>query len=308
MILRKSVGGIIMKQLMIFTLILILLLTACSNESSIPKEQKHRKKMEENIFVTEDGKIRFSIYNTAKLPEKKVESIKLEILSGYNNIINHSIKTDYVPSNKINIFLLKGNEMSWGLRNELKLYYPTSWYDKIPIVHELTHTLLGHGNNFETSKGYLTQEGFADYMENRYGKQKLPVHKVMKYLINSHKNIPLYKLIDENSDDSLFRPQLINLEEFTIQWISYIHANSFVTFLIDTYGISKFQKIYNQDNLGSKLEEVYGENTDELEKEWLHFIQQTQLELTSEDKMKINNFYYINSALDSIDPNIFIRK
>lgn len=297
-----------MKRLLCFTLILIVLLTACLNEASIPKEQNHKKEMEENTFVTEDGKITFRIFNTAKLPEKKVESIKMEILRGYNNIKNHSIKTDYIPSNKLNIFLLNGNKDSWGLKNELKLYFPTSWYDKIPIVHELTHSLLGYGNNFDTSKGYLTQEGFAGYMENRYGKQKIPVHKVMKYLVNSHKNIPLYKLIDENSDDSLFRPLVINMESFAIQWISYIHANSFVTYLIDTYGVNKFEKIYNQDHLDIKLEEVYGKNKDKLEKEWLYFIQQTQSELTYEEKMKIDNFYNMNSVINSIDPNIFVQK
>ena len=38
-------------------------------------------------------------------------------------------------------------------------------------------------------------------MENQYGKQAYPVHKVMKTLIETNKNIPLYKLTGVENDD-----------------------------------------------------------------------------------------------------------
>ena len=54
--------------------------------------------------------------------------------------------------------------------------------DIYPLVHEMTHSLLGYGNNFESDHGYFTQEGFASYMEEQYGKKNnfpLKIHEAL---------------------------------------------------------------------------------------------------------------------------------
>ncbi|WP_053367434.1 hypothetical protein [Bacillus sp. FJAT-27245] len=219
--------------------------------------------------------------------------------------IRQTLKTDYTPSKKINIHLLEGSEVSWGPKADIKLYGVLIGRDS--LVHELTHTLSGYGNNFDSSRGYLTQEGFAVYMENRFGKQKYPIHKVMKLFLNMGKAIPLNKLMDLDQDDSLFRPLINGPDDYAVQAMSYYHAASFVTFLIDTYGLEKFEKIYNQANLGEKLLEVFGKNVDELEDEWLSFIGENYDEPEIDEKMKIENFYTVISSIDSIDQQIFQR-
>jgi hypothetical protein len=232
----------------------------------VPKEKILKEKAPENIVVTEDGKITFKIFNTVKVPQKKVESIKKELIDAYNDVYQ-SIETDYLPSERINVFLKEGDEDSWGLKTELKLYSIRN--NKYPLVHELTHSLRGYGVNFDTSNGYFTQEGFATYMENKYGKQVVPVHKVMKTFINSNENIPLYKLTGVETDDSLFRTSLGNQQDYALRWMSYAHAGSFITYIIETYGLEKFEQIYNTSNLDERFQGVYGKTTDELEKEWL---------------------------------------
>ncbi|MEH7393471.1 hypothetical protein V7149_22380 [Bacillus sp. JJ1503] len=184
-----------------FFLISIFLLTACTQDTVVPKEIVQEEAVDKNIVVTADGKITFKISNTIKVPEEKVESIKQELLNAYNDI-QKSIQTNYVPSERINIFLNEWNQASWGLRSELKLYAIRE--NQYPLVHELTHSLIGYGNNFDSSMGYLTQEGFATYMEDKYGKQKSYSHQIMKYLIDSNKTISINKLIDLNQDDSNF--------------------------------------------------------------------------------------------------------
>ncbi|WP_102275396.1 gluzincin family metallopeptidase [Cytobacillus massiliigabonensis] len=276
----------------------ILLITACSNSTVIDTEKKKEKTVQDNIVISEDGKISFKIYNTAGVPEERVDIIKKEISNAYK-VIHQFIKTDYTPSEKINIFLLEGNENSWGLRSEIKLYSVRN--GKYPLVHEMTHTLLGYGNNFDDSKGYLTQEGLGVYMENTYGKQSYPVHKVMNYLMDKEKIIPINKLIDLTTDDFFFRPPFVEYEDVVLQWISYTHAGSFITFLIDSYGLEKFEQVYNQDQLEKKMQDIYGKQLEKIEEEWLHFIEKNEQELTSNDMMKIDHFYNMNSVIDHIN-------
>ncbi|NBI27899.1 hypothetical protein [Chengkuizengella marina] len=258
----------------------LLLLTACSSEETLleetpPKEnvldqteeENNKIRSNKNSVVTEDGKITFTIFNYVNVSQEKVESIKKELLDAYN-VIHQSIETNYVPSETINVFLSEGYEQSWGIRTSVNLYNIKN--EKYPLVHELTHTLLGYGEHFGSEKGYFTQEGYAVYMGNKYGKVNKPLHWIMKRYIDVKHNIPLQNLIDLNIDDEYFRPE----QDSTLQRKSYIHAGSFITYLIDTYGIHKFEKIYNTDHLDMKFQEVYGKTINELEKEWIDYIKE----------------------------------
>ncbi|MFJ7737427.1 hypothetical protein ACIQ2D_14030 [Lysinibacillus sp. NPDC097287] len=288
-----------------FFLIFIFLLSACTPDTVVPKEKIQKEKIDENIVVTADGKIAFKIINTIKVPQEKVESIKDELLNAYDEIQN-SIHTAYVPSETIDVFLNEGNQVSWGLKSKIILYGIKE--NQYPLVHELTHSLLGYGNNFDSSRGYLTQEGFATYMEDKYGKSKSNAHKLMKYFIDSNKLIPISKLIDLNQDDAYFRPALTNQEEYTLQWMSYIHSASLITYLIDTYGLEMFEQIYNEDDLAKKIEEIYGGNISEIENDWVVFIKNSQTGLTYEDKIKMGSFFTATSVIDQIDPKFFTKE
>ena len=88
--------------------------------------------------------------------------------------------------------------------------------------------------------------------------------------------------------------------------LSYNQSNSFVTYLIDTYGIEKFEQIYNEKELDKKIEQVYGKNIDELEKEWIAIIN-SQTDLTTNEKL-VNDLYNIVSVIDKIDPKYFTKE
>lgn len=149
----------------------IFLLTACTQDEVVPKEQEIE---DEQIVVTPDGKVTFEIINNMKVPQEKVEKIKEELLTAYD-VIQNSIQTAYVPSDKINVYLNKGDLTSLGLASRIELYGVKE--DRYPLIHELTHSLLGYGKDFDTSSGYFTQEGFASYLEEKYGKIKhIPIN------------------------------------------------------------------------------------------------------------------------------------
>ena len=282
-------------------LITAFLLTACTQDKVVPKEIE---KSEENMIVTPDGKLTIEIINNVKVPQEKVESIKNELLTAYDDIQN-SIHTPYVPSEKITVYLNEGTQASSGFASEIVLFEVKE--ETYPLVHEMTHSLLGYGNNFDTSSGYFTQEGFASYMENTYGRNKIDFHKYIKYYLDSNKLIPISKLIDLNQDNAYFRPSNYNksIESNILMNMSYNHAASFVSYLIDTYGLDKFEQIYNEKDLAKKIEEVYGRNLNELEKDWIDFIN-SQTEFTTEEKL-ILNLYNTMKIIDTLDPKLFVQ-
>ena len=96
----------------------IFLLTACTQDEVVPKEQEIE---DEQIVVTPDGKVTFEIINNMKVPQEKVEKIKEELLTAYD-VIQNSIQTAYVPSDKINVYLNKGDLTSLGLASRIELY------------------------------------------------------------------------------------------------------------------------------------------------------------------------------------------
>jgi hypothetical protein len=66
-----------------------------------------------------------------------------------------------------------------------------------------------------------------------------------------------------------------------------------------------FEEIYNHVDLEKKLYEVYGKSKEELEQEWLQYIEANAGELSMRDKMKIPNFYYVDESLGAIDSKNF---
>lgn len=285
-----------------FSLIFICLLAACSQENVVPKEQLQEEKMDENILVTADGKVTFKIMNNIEAPKETVDTIKYEIRKAYDDIMQ-SIHTSYVPSEQITVFLNGEDTESWGFASRIELAISQEGY--YPLVHEMTHSLLGYGGNFDTDHGYFTQEGYAVYMDEQFSKSEYDIEKYMKYFMDSDKLIPISKLIDPYQDDAYFRPNLTNLNELnTLRWMSYIHAASFVKYLIDTYGLEKFENIYDKKDLVNKIEEVYGKGVHEIEMDWLAFIN-NQKGFTYEEKFKSPDFYDKNTIILQLDPTYF---
>ncbi|MDH4155702.1 MAG: hypothetical protein OEW00_00295 [candidate division Zixibacteria bacterium] len=70
---------------------------------------------------------------------------------------------------------------------------------------------------------------------------------------------------------------LLNTYQYfhTDPYIADRTSASFVRFLIDTYNLEEFSKLYQEAddlNLSTKLEEVYGKSLEELEAEWRHYV------------------------------------
>ncbi|WP_080848644.1 hypothetical protein [Cytobacillus gottheilii] len=243
----------------------------------------------------------FNIENEANLPDSDIKIVETRLQNAYKKITS-SIKIDYKHPTEIHVILKEGNLASSGFKDTIKLYGDMDTY---PIVHELSHILLGYGKNFDASSGFITQEGIAEYFQQKYGTNNFyPHHSHMRFLKQFNKVYPLSLLASTENSFELFRPNMSSDDGYKIQQIAYVQAGSFISYLIETYGMEKFESIYNEQNLTDTIETVYGKNLLELEEDWLLFLE-NQLTLSEHAQDYLQKMY--GSFLDS-DGHIFFQK
>ncbi|MEW8985104.1 MAG: hypothetical protein AB2388_25785 [Bacillus anthracis] len=261
---------------------ILLLICSCSTQETAT----HKEKAPQVVFKIE---------NEAGLPDSDVETVKTRLQNAYKKI-TASIKIDYKHPTEIHVFLKEGDLVSSGFKNTIKLYGNTATY---PIVHELSHILLGYGENFDSSSGFLTQEGIAEYFEQKYGTNNVtPHHSHMRFLKQYNKVYPLTLLASTENSTDLFRPNMSSEDGYKIQHIAYVQAGSFISYLIEAYGMEKFESIYNEQNLADTIETIYGKSLLKLEDEWLMFFE-NQMTLPEQTQHYLQQMY--GSFLDKDD-------
>src|SRR5699024_6475268 len=114
----------------------------------------------------------FTLRNGRGLSGTTMEALKKRILDAYD-YVKESIDTPYTPQEEINIFLEEGSigDYSHAAGGNMTLY--GSEINAYPIIHEMTHAILGYGGEdgklFDMTRGFVTQEGFADYLQDERG-------------------------------------------------------------------------------------------------------------------------------------------
>jgi len=117
--------------------------------------------------------------------------------------------------------------------------------------------------NWGYSPAFLS-EGLANYLS-------VSVYD-MKGVFKSDRDIPLSRLLDTY--------EYYNADP----WITDRTGASFVRFLINTYSLESFSRLYKEAddlNLAAKIEEIYGTNVDVLEAEWKVFIDTSEIDFRS---------------------------
>lgn len=136
--------------------------------------------------------------------------------------------------------------------------------------HEDTHLLsLPLGLSI-----YLFNEGFAQFMEGKlFGKD---INILSKRLMKKNKLYPLKWLIDNKNWDKVKKG------------IVYPQTGSFVRYLINTYGLGKFKKVYKklsrnktvQKNI-KIIETIYSKSIKELETNWKKYLNQEKRRIST---------------------------
>lgn len=273
-------------------LLIIVVLVSCDSDkeasNTIDKVSKEDHILQRE-FYTKDGRTQFIIHNEPNLNKNRIDNITKEIHHSYQEILNYKNK-DYDWEKNINIYLKAQDSISEARKDHIILYNTRG--GNYLLTHELTHILLGYGNTkkseFNAEYGYLTQEGFAVYLEEKVNPNKftfpnngINVHKIMKYLKETNQDIPLRELV--NNDNQKY----FSSEDGHMMWRSYVHAGSFIRYLFETYEKDKVLKIYNNPSLENNFGTIFNKDIYTVESEWLNFIKYKIQPLTSNEKGKL---------------------
>lgn len=160
-------------------------------------------------------------------------------------------------------------------------------------VHELTH--LYAWNTFGAPASFLVSEGAAVYtgMKMIESSQYIPINTFCA-AYQKEDSLPL---LEEKVSIKDFRGHNNNL-------VNYYSAGCFIGYLIETYGIEKFAKLYSTND----YTEIYGKSLDVLEGEWKASIDINVTELQLDSHRLVNSvntfmaanekFYYAFNSSD----------
>lgn len=139
---------------------------------------------------------------------------------------------------------------------------------RAPIIHELTHVLAG----YTAANGHWTQEGFASYMQDRYGEDiAFPTHRMAHALVRiigeERSVLPMLEVMRDRN-----RGKYFGLRTPWERWLAYTQSTSFCRYLIEGYGRQTFLKHYDAPFETIDFEGLYGKTATTLIDDWLKHV------------------------------------
>ena len=163
----------------------------------------------------------------------------------------------------VNLRSGRGVSHSGHGRGPIELYWVKDM--RSPIVHELTHVLAG----YTASNGHWTQEGFASYMQDRYGEDRAfptrrMAHALVKVIVEERSLLPMRDVMRDRDRRTYF-----GLRAPWERWLAYTQSTSLCFHLIERYGAERFLKAYDVPFELIDFNGLYGKSADALVDEWL---------------------------------------
>ncbi|MGD2251049.1 MAG: hypothetical protein PVF58_21850 [Candidatus Methanofastidiosia archaeon] len=214
-----------------------------------------------NVYQSEHFFFYYKENHLTQAEIKEIAEIQEELFAVITNILNIEFKgtiTYYLHRNRESFELTARAYCSGRTIHVLCEFCQDMCKNGLHDSHELTHALCTQINSYQCN---ILAEGVAVYMHN-YVLQGQNVHGVIKGLHEQGELPPL---------------QSIYFDFWSSPYNYYI-AGSFVTFLIEEYGMEKFKLLY----MGVDLFTVYNKPLDDLEQEWIETF--THAEVTPDDK------------------------
>ncbi|MEW4225142.1 hypothetical protein [Rossellomorea marisflavi] len=253
----------------------------------------------EDRFTFRVGQVEFDVENHSTASRSSIQD---EVTHAYEAIMGE-VKGDYNPASPISLEFHNKKDISFSTRDEVVLFKDQGHF---LTVHELSHALLW-GKEEQDDRGYWALEGLAIHLQTEYGDPVYPnydvsPHAIMNVVKEEGMMIPLTKLCGTSMSRMLFQPSLeSDGASRSLQWISYIESASFVSYLIDEYGMEEFEKVFNEKDSLQQMKEVYGKDAAELEEEWLAYIDQESYKLSEREQKKVPGLEKRRSYFGEID-------
>jgi hypothetical protein len=212
---------------------------------------------------------RFIINNLGGFPDAEVQRVRAQLEVGARALERY---IGPPPARKfpvaVNVNPGRGVSHSYGGQGAIELYWVRE--GRAPIVHELTHVLAG----YRSANGHWTQEGFASYMQDRYGEDiafptQRMAHALVKVLREDGSLLPMLEVMKDRS-----RGRYFGLGTPWERWVAYTQSTSFCTYLIERYGAERFFKLYDVPVEAIDFTGLYGKMAEALVDEWLGHVAQ----------------------------------
>jgi len=161
----------------------------------------------------------------------------------------------------IQFLFTDGNSNAFGVQT-IGLNQSAFETGTVAVAHEITHVVFRNYNSSSLS------EGFACYCQEKFGKS--PDYPGMGVGAHVYANL-IYTMNSDGFEQLLPDIGLGVIREDnygTLQSAFYAYSYSFVTYLIDAYGIEKFVQLYQSTNLQDDYLNIYGKSIDDIKTAW----------------------------------------
>ncbi|MBI3326689.1 MAG: hypothetical protein HYZ81_08310 [Nitrospinae bacterium] len=206
---------------------------------------------------------RFIIHNRGDFSEQQVQRVSRELSRGLRALEQY---IGPIPQNKfpviVNLWSGSGVSHSSHGQGPIELY----WVREVqaPIMHELTHVLAG----YTASHGHWTQEGFASYMQDQYGEDaafptRKMAHALAKVIREENSQLPMLAVMRDRN-----RGRYFGTRTPWERWLAYTQSTSFCRYLIDTYGMDTFLRLYDKPLEAMDFPQLFGKGPEELVADW----------------------------------------
>jgi hypothetical protein len=155
------------------------------------------------------------------------------------------------------------------------------------IAHELTHIAATHLFGFTSS--IMLHEGLAVHLPQRYLTEEagyLPHTEICAALLGTPEFRSAVQMHAFNYDRSGFGGHIRTFFHYNL-------SGCFVTYLIETYGLESFDRLYNSGN----YQGIYGRSLSDLDQEWQSWL--TAVPVTVESQQLIDSVNSVALAFDT---------
>lgn len=210
---------------------------------------------------------RFAIVNHGSFTPHELQRVQAQLDAGATALARY---LGPPPAGKfpvvVNLRPGRGVSHSHQGQGAIELY----WVREVraPIIHELTHVLAG----YTAANGHWTQEGFASYMQDRYGEddafptQKM-AHALVRVIRQEGSFLPMLEVMQDRR-----RARYFGLRNPWERWLAYTQSTSLCRYLIETYGAEKFLRLYDRPFEAIDFNALYGRSAQEVIDDWLGFV------------------------------------
>ncbi len=273
------------KLLILFLVVMLLVSCNSQNMSNLPQQIDIR--LDDGVYYSRFAQFAVSELDKFELNRKTEDDIKTLLQDIDRAVLNVSEylscpnwKEQYAGKNGvgddfyIDIILTSGTSRVHN--PPLTILFNYKWYDKdhLPITHEITHALAPN----QTSRSL--REGLAELMQSEFNSENAlflgdePVHQVVKDYFRTS-NMEAYAPILKSIGNKMAEIDISSRDDIKKRAMFYNLSHSFVKYLVDEYGISKFMLLYNAKDLNLAYREIYNKKYQLVIEEWLKFIEES---------------------------------